>query len=172
MVDVLLISQPCFDMPQLLAITSRMLGYSPAHAADAAGLTGAQHLLSCLAAFRDKDAKAGVKVAKDVHNLLHYGFLIASDDYEMPLILEILNGMPFAYTSTRVRGVQAIITVGTFNYWRLAILRGCRQDQPEPIKQCFGKMFTQFQSIGLADAFGKLTKKYMKDNTFYLEGPR
>jgi hypothetical protein len=172
MPDVLMISKPCFDMPQLLAIASRMLGYSPAHAADAAGLTGLQHLLSCLAAFRDKNVKAGVKSAHDVYFMLQFAFLIAAEEQDMPLVLEIMGGMEFAWTETKIRGVQAVIIVGTFHQYREAILRGCRQDQPEAIKLCFGKMFTQFQGIGLSDAFGKLTKKYTKDNAFYLEGPR
>jgi len=172
MVDVLLISKPCFDMPQLLVIVSNMLGYSPARAADAAGLTGLQHLLSCLAAFRGKDVKAGVKSAHDVYQMLHFAFLIAAEEQDMPLILEIMGGMVFALTETKIREVQAVIIVGTFHQFREAILRGCRQDQPEAIKQCFGKMFTQFQNVGLSDAFGKLTKKNIKDNQFYLEESR
>jgi hypothetical protein len=90
----------------------------------------------------------------------------------MPQILEVLNGMPFALTETKVRGVQALLAVGTFHHWRFSVLRGCRQDQPEFIRVCFDKVYMQFQGLGLADAFGKLTKKTLRDKTFYLEDLR
>ncbi len=172
MPDVLLISKPQFDVSTILALSNEMLGYSPARAADAANLKDQPHLLACLAAFRDKQAPATIRGCRDVYDLLHYGFLIAADDTEMPLILEVLGGMPFALTETRVRGIQALIVVGTLHRWRYAVLRGCRQDQPEAIRFCFDKVFVQFQNIGLSDAFGKLTKKQMPDRTFYLEDQR
>jgi hypothetical protein len=172
MPEVILISKPQFDLSTILALSNEMLGYSPARAADAAGLKDQPHLMACLAAFRDKHATATVRGSRDVYDLLHFGFLFASDMEDMAPILEILGGMPFALTDTRVRGIQAAIVVGTFYHWRLAVLRGCRSDQPDFIRVCFDKVFNLFQGIGLADAFGKLTKKQMPDRTFYLEDQR
>ena len=170
MIDAILISKPQFDLSTILAMSTEMLGYSPARAADAANLNGQPHLLACLAAFRDKLAPATLRGSRDVFELLHYCFLFASDAEEVPLILETLGGMAFALTDTRVRRVQALIVGGTLHQWRYAVLRGCRQDQPKPIRICFDKVFIQFQNIGLAEVFGKLTKKQMADHTFYLEG--
>jgi hypothetical protein len=172
MPDVAIVSQPQYDLPTFLAVTTEMLGYSPARTADASALKGLSHLLSCLACFRDKDTPGHIKACRDVYNLLHFGILIAADEREMPQILEVVGGMPFALTATRIRGIQAILVNGTFHQWRLAVLRGCRQDQPEDVRICFDKVFLQFQNLGLADAFGKTTKKQLPDRTFYLEGPQ
>jgi hypothetical protein len=169
MPDVAIVSQPQYDLPTFLAVATEMLGYSPARTADAANLKGLAHLLSCLACFRNKDTAGHVKACRDVYNLLHFGILIAANAYEMPLILEVLGGTPFALTETRIRGVQAILVSGTLYQWRAAVLRGCRQDQPEAVRVCFDKVFIQFQTLGLADAFGKTTKKQLPDRTFYLE---
>ena len=172
MPDVMLLSKPVFDLPRFLSLYQEMLGYSPARAADTAGLKDQPRLLACLAAFREQHVAANVKACRDVYNLLHYSFVIAADDVEIPLILEILGGMPFALTNTKIRDVQAILAVGTFYTWRNAVLRGCRQDQPDFIRVCFDKVYTQFQTLGLADAFGKLTKKTLRDKTFFLEDQR
>ena len=167
-----IISQPQFDLTTILSLSDEMLGYSPARAADTANLTGQSHLLACLASFRDKDSKPSVKGSKDVYDLLYFGFLVAADEHDMTLILEVVSGMSFALTETRVRGIQAAIMVGTFHRWREAVLRGCRQDQPEYIRICFDKIYIHFQTLGLADAFGRLTKKHLPDRTFFLEGPK
>jgi hypothetical protein len=170
--NVLLIETPHLDLPTFLSLCEQVLGYSPARAADKSNLQGFAHLLACLATFRDKDATPSVKGAKDVYNLLHFGFIIASDDYDMAPILEVLGGMPFALTETKLRGVQAAFITGTLPQWRQAVLRGCRQDQTETIRVCFDKVYLQFQQAGLADAFGKLTKKTLATGTFYLEDMR
>lgn len=169
MPDVALISKPNVDLPRLLSLAEKMLGYSPARAADTANLKDQPHLLACLASFRDPEVPATVKACRDIYDLLHYGFLIAADEEEMLLLLEVLGGMSFAYTLTRIRGVSAIIVVGTFHQWKYAVLRGCRQEQPDFVRVCFDKVYTQFQGLGLSDAFGKLAKKQMRDQSFYLE---
>ncbi len=170
--NAVLISKPQFDMPLLISLCNEILGYSPIRAADNLSLKDQTQLLACLAAFRDKNRAATVKAARDVYNLLYHGFLIVSDEQIMPQILEILGGIPFVFTETKIRGVHAIIAVGTFYFWRNAILRGCRNDQSEEIRACFNSMFLQFQKIGLADAFGKLVKRPMPDKTFLLEDQR
>lgn len=168
--NAILISKPQFDIPTILSLSNEMLGRSPARIADSANLTGLPHLLACLASFRDKDAKPTIRGGKDAFDLLHFGFIIVADEPEMIQILEILGGMPFAVTETRLRGVQTAIVVDTLHRWREAVLRGCRQDQSETIRYCFDKIFIQFQNIGLADVFG--TKKSLPDRTFFIEGPK
>jgi hypothetical protein len=165
MIDVLLISKPAYDLPTFLALANEMLGYSPARAADTAGLSGLPHLMACLAGFRNKDSKN----YQDIYNLLYFVFIIAADEQNMLLIMEILDGMGFALSETRIRGVQALIVGGTLKQWKSAVLRGCRKDQDEEIRACFDKVYLQFQAIGLADVFGK---KHPQGQTFYLEDLR
>lgn len=146
-----------------------MLGYSPSRTADSAGLSGEPHLLACLAAFRNKNCGASVKACSDVYNLLYFSFLIVGDEWEIPLILEILGGMEFAVTDTCIQGVQAIIVSGKFHQWRLAVIRGCNNNQSEAIIECFNKIYLQFKALGLTDAFGNLTKRIIQDGHFSLE---
>jgi hypothetical protein len=170
--NVLLISKPSIELPTFLSLCEEVLGYSPARSADRAGLTGAPHLLACLTAFKDQDATPTVKGGRDVYNLIHFTFVVAADETDMAPILEAMNGMPFALTETRIRGVQVALVTGSLLEWKQAILRGCRQDQPEFIRVCFDKIYLQFQHLGLADAFGRLTKKAQNNGVFYLEDQR
>lgn len=167
--DALLLLVPMMNTPAFLTLATEMLGYSPARAADSAGLKNQSHLLACLAAFRDKKAPANVKASRDVYNLLHYGCLFASDDIDMPAILEVLDGMSFALTDTKVRGVQAAIATGSLRMWKTAVIRGCRADQPEFIRRVYDKIYTQFCNLGLSDVFLVKNKKTLSDQTFTLE---
>jgi hypothetical protein len=167
--DALLLLLPTMNTPSFLTLANEMLGYSPARAADSAGLKNQQHLLACLAAFRNQKLPATVKAAKDVYDLLNYGCLFASDDIDMAVILEVLCGMPFALTETKLRGVQAAIAVGSLRDWRTAIVRGCRQDQPEFVRRVYDKLYTQFCNAGLTDVFAVKSRRTLPDNTFTLE---
>jgi hypothetical protein len=146
-----------------------MLGYSPARAADSAGLKNQQHLIACLAAFRDKHAVPSIKASKDIYDLLHYGCLFAANDIDMLPVLEVLGGMPIAVTDTKIRGVQAAIASGSLREWRTAALRGCRLEQPEFIRRVYDSIYMQFCSVGLTEAFAVKNKKVLSDQTFTLE---
>lgn len=167
--NALLLLMPTMNLPAFLTLATDMLGYSPARAADSAGLKNQQHLIVCLAAFRDKHATPNIKASKDIYALLHYGCLFAADDIDLLPILEVLDGMPIAVTDTKIRGVQAAIVAGSLREWRTAILRGCRIEQPEFIRRVYDSIYTQFCNIGLAEAFAIKTKKTLTDQTFTLE---
>lgn len=157
------------NTPTFLTLATEMLGYSPARAADSAGLKNQAHMLSCLAAFRDKNVPANVKASRDVYNLLHYGCLFAADEVDMPAILEVLDGMSFALTDTKLRGVQAVIATGSLREWKTAVIRGCRVEQPEFIRRVYDKIYTQFCALGLTDVFLVKHKRMLSDQTFTLE---
>lgn len=165
----LLLLVPTMNTPAFLSLSNEMLGYSPGRAADAVGLKNQQHLLACLASFRNKTAGTTVKAAKDMFDLVSYGCLFAADEIDMAYLLETLGGMPFAVVETRVRGVQSAIASGTLREWKTAVMRGCRQDQPQYVRRTFGKIYTQFCTIGLAEAFPVKNKKSLPDQTFSLE---
>lgn len=147
-----------------------MLGYTPARAADAAGLKDVAHLLACYSSFRDKDTAPTVKASFDIYELLSFGCLFAADDRDMGDLLEIAN-LPFALTETRIRGIQAAIVAGNLRQWRVAILRGCRADQPLMVRACYDKLYLCFSDLGLADVFGH-GRKDLGDGTFLLEDSR
>ena len=162
-----IIQIPQLDSPLFLSLCVDMLGYTPARAADAAGLEGVTHLLACYASFRHQDAIPSVRASFDIYELLSFGCLFVADDWDIRDLLEIAN-LPFALTDTRVRGIQAAIVSGNLRQWRAAILRGCRADQPVMLRACYDKLYLCFSDIGLADVFGR-GRKDLGDGTFLLE---
>jgi hypothetical protein len=165
--SIAIVMQPDFKQNLFLAACQKMLGRSPARAADAANLSGIPHLMATLSAFRNKDANPTVKQSKDVIDLLHFGCLIAAEDYDILSILEIV-GMPFIFTDTLARGIQTAIISGTLRQWQTAIMRGCQDNQSTQIRACFDKLYLDFCQLGLTDLFGGV-KKPSPDRTFYLE---
>jgi hypothetical protein len=158
--SAILILQPQLNQGAFLTLCTEMLGKSPARKADAGGLKGIPHLISMLSEFSGNPDS-------DVFNLLQFGCLIASDERDTPLILEVASGMPFALTETILRGIQAIFVSGTLQQWVQAITKGCRRDQPTTVRDCFDKLHTAFCQQGLGSIF-KGIKQELPDHTFYL----
>ncbi len=156
----ILILQPQFNQGIFLTLCKEMLSVSPAHLADAEGLRGHPLLISILKEFSEKPES-------DVYNLLQFGCLIASDERDTPLILEVVSGMQFALTETIVRGVQAIIICGTLQQWISAVIKGCRKEQATSIRYCFDTIYNCFCQQGLGKVFNS-TKHDLVDHTFYL----
>jgi len=158
--SAILILQPQLHQGLYLTLCSEMLGRSPSRSADTAGLSGLPHLLSTIAAF-------GGGAETDAYDLLSFGFLIAADERDIPEILEVASGMPFALTDTILRGTQSVIITGTLRHWILAVSKGCRQDQTTTVRTCYDKIYTNFCQQGLSLAFN-VTKRDLPDHTFYL----
>lgn len=158
--SAVIVLQPQFNQGLFLTLCKEMLGESPSRIADANGLKGLPHLLSVLKEFSG-DAQ------EDVHGLITFGCLLASDERDTPLLLEVMSGMQFALTETIVRGIQAILVTGTLHQWIQAVARGCRQDQTTAVRMCFDKIYVCFCQQGLAALFTG-TKHDLPDHTFYL----
>ncbi len=158
--SALLVMQPQLNQGVFLTVCTDMLGQSPARDADTKGLKGIPHLISTLASF-NKQPEC------DVYELLHFGCLIASDDRDMPEILEVVSGMQFALTETVLRGVQAIIVTGSLAQWVVAVLKGCRKDQTVQVRSCYDTVYLNFCQQGLGHIF-KCVKRDLSDHTFYL----
>ncbi len=158
--SAILIIQPQLNQGVFLTLCTDMLGQSPARKADAAGLKGIPHLISTLAEFNENPES-------DVYDLLHFGCLIASDERDMPAILEAASGMSFALTDTVLRGAQAIIVTGTLRQWMRAVTKGCRKDQTTAVRFCYDKVYMNFCHLGLAQIFTGV-KRDLPDHTFYL----
>lgn len=163
----IIIQQSELDTQTFLAACIEVLGYSPAIPADEQGYKGIEHTLSCLSAFRYRDAKPGVEAASEVYELMSLSCLIIADERDMPDLLEVA-AMPHGLTETQVRGVQVALVSGTLRQWRTAILRGCKQGVERHIRVCYDTIYLQFRSVGLAPMFNR-SQRNMNDNTFLLE---
>ena len=163
----MIIQRSVLDTPVFLGACIEMLGYSPARGPDAQKLEEMAHSLSCLTAFKDRDATPGVKESKGIYELFSIGCLIIADERDMQDILEVA-GLPFIFTETTVRGIQAAVVSGTLQEWRTAILKGCAKTAPQYIRICYDTIYLQFRSIGLEGVFDR-SQRILDDNTFLLE---
>ena len=111
--DAVLVQVPSVDFRTFIGLTHKVMGRSPAAAADASRreLSDAEKFLSCLASLRD--AKAGTGLPPHLLSHVSFSAFIGADDRDMLDILQCCAGMPFVATETTVRGVQIAVVTGT-----------------------------------------------------------
>lgn len=156
----------------MLTIGHQMLGYSLSAKVDASRLeqSDTSRFTSCLAAWRDKDAPAGI-----TPNLLaftHFGILVAAEERDMIDIISCAAGIPFVPTETVARGVMGMIFVGSLAQWRDAVKTGTSPTVEHNVRALYCNVMTLFEKEGLADAWKDFIAKPLHDNTFFLEDKR
>ena len=168
--DAVLIQEPRIDFATFLGLSHKMLGYSPAAAADASRreLTDAERFLSCLAALKDPDAPVALSPKLLAH--VFFSALIAADERDMLDILEAASGMPFVATETLARGVQVAVVTGTLSQWRDAVKSGTATKGST--RACYCKIMVLFERAGLAHVWNDFIKKPTPDRLFLLEDKR
>lgn len=167
---VALIIKPELDLNLFLPLARKLLDYSPAKEADgsAVPLLALAHQLACIAAFKNKKAPATVRHARPYLGLFAVGFIVASDERDMVLILEATRGMECVVTETTQRGVQAAIISGTLAQWQRAIKLACQTSVVLPVRQVFNAMYKQLAEQGLRSIFDGLRISDQPDQTFLL----
>lgn len=172
---VILISLTKMDLERFLPLSRKLLGYSPAKAADGVTvpLQEMAHNLACVAAFKDEKASPYVKETTSHLNLFHAGFLIAAYDRDMVEILE-LTGMPFVLTETLGRDVYAAFICGSLSQWRTAVRLACHPNKltTRCVRYAFNEVYKILCDLGLKDIFNNLQVTEQHDNTFLLEDKR
>jgi hypothetical protein len=160
-------------MGSFLALSNKLLGYSPASKADAASptLKPIPHELACLLGFKDHHASPNLKLTEPFHDMYSFGFLVGADERDLPEILEV-GKMPFVLQDTIMRGVQVALIVGTFRQWQSAIKRACKPDADQMVRLCFDKVYLKLEAEGLLKAFDMGRTHKLPDQTFYLEDQR
>lgn len=169
-VSVALVLRTKLDTDVFLVLADKLLGYSPAARADAVSpqLKPVPHELACLLGFKDNAASPALESTEQFHDFFSFGFLIGSDERDMPAILEAAK-MPFVLQETLIRGIQVAIVVGTFRQWKVAVRRACTPTEDQMVRLCFDKVYLLFEKMGLSKAFEVGRPKQMPDTTFYLE---
>lgn len=167
--DAVLILSPSVDLPRLLSLTHKMLGYSLADAVDA---SRKQHsdddkFLSCLAALRDQQAPAGL--SQDVLSHTSYSFLVAADERDLLDMLSFADGMHFVVQDTVARGVQAAFITGTLSQWREAVIGGMSRNAQPNVRVGFHKIMRLLEERGLAATWRDYITKPLNDSTLLLE---
>ena len=165
--DAVLIQVPSVDFRTFIGLSHKVMGRSPAAAADASRreLCDAEKFLSCLASLRD--AKAGVGLPPHLLSHVSFSAFIGADERDMLEILQLCSGLPFVVVETVVRGVQAAVVTGTLSQWRDAIVSGCSRSIESSVRHCFNKLYGLFTAAGL-NVWGDFQTRQAPDQTFLL----
>lgn len=168
--DAVLINKPSIDFTTFLGLSFEALGYSPSAKADASprNLTDAERFLSCLAAIRDQRSPVGLFPSLLVH--VSFSILVAADSRDMLDILQC-STMPFVVADTLVGSVQIAVITGTLAQWRDAVRAGSDPSVELPVRQCFNRVYSLFETAGL-NVWADLRARNASDQTFYLEDKR
>jgi len=165
--DAVLVQVPSVDFRTFIGLTHKVMGRSPAAAADASRreLSDAEKFLSCLAALRDANAGVGLPP----HLLSHVSFsaFIGADDRDLLDILQCCAGMPFVTANTTIQGVQIAVITGTLAQWRDAVASGCGRSIETSVRHCFNKLYGLFVAAGL-NVWGDFQTRQAQDQTFLL----
>ena len=170
--EVLIIQRPDVDFPAYLAVAMKVLGHSPASAADASShrLTTASRFLSCLAAM--KDTKAEVSLNPKLLAHVMYSVLIVADEPDVLDIMECAGGMPFVTTETIARGVLLTIMSGSLAQWKHAVVAGSTPEMSPGVRYAFNQIQKQFQSESI-NLWMDYRQRQAADNvTFLLDDKR
>jgi len=163
------------DLSQFLPLSRDMLGYSPAKNADGAPipLQELPHQLACIATFKDEQVSPTVQAATLELNMLHAGFLVAADERDMVEILEVA-AMPFTFTLTSARGIDAVVISGSLAQWRDAVKAGCsaKANLSRGALYAFNSIYKILCQRGLKGMFDDLQATAQRDQTFLLEDRR
>ncbi len=161
------------DSGTFLPLSRKVLGYSPASAADSvtSPLKELAHSVACIASFKDKDASPHLSPASPHFSLFHAGFLIAADERDMVEILE-LAGMPYTRTETLSRGIEAAVISGSLTQWRDAVKLSCLpagSSSTRGVRHAFNSVYTILINNGMQSLFEGLRITTLHDRTFLLK---
>jgi len=165
--EILIVQRPDVDFPAYLAIAMKVLGHSPASAADASShrLTTASRFLSCLSAMKNSEAGVGLNPKLLAHVM--YSVLIVADELDVLDVMECTGGMPFVSTETIARGVLLAIMSGSLAQWKLAIVAGSTPEMTPGVRYAFNQIQKQFQSEGI-NLWAGYRQQQAADNVTYL----
>lgn len=144
--EVLIVQRPDVDFPTFLAVAMKVLGHSPASAADASPhrLVTASRFLSCLAAMKDVEAGVGLNPKLLAHVM--YSVLIVADEPDVLDVMECTGGIPFVTTETIARGVLLAVMSGTLAQWKHAVVAGSTPEMSPGVRYVFNQIQQLFQS--------------------------
>jgi len=142
--EAVIISRTGIDFPTFLGVALKVLGHSPASAADSSHkrLSPEMRYLSCLAALRD--ASAGTELNPKLLPHVMVSVFLAADDVDMLDILECTTGMPFVMAETTIRGILAAVITGTLAEWKAAVLAGSSAETPSSVRYAYNKIHGLF----------------------------
>ncbi len=169
--SVAVISEPVIDFTTLIGVAQQALGYSPGAKADQVrrDMPDAERLISCLSAFHDQAAPAGL--TPNLLSHVSFSVLVVADERDIIDILEAASGMAIVTADTVSRGVMIAVLSGTLAQWRDAVKTGSHPAAQYNVRSSFCDIMRQFEERGLS-VWKDHVVKPLPDQTFYLEHKR
>jgi len=168
---VAIIQRPAVDMTTFIGISHKVLGRSPAAAVDACSrkMSDAERFLSCLATFRDPEARVGLQPNLLTH--VTFSLFLVADERDLLDIIDCASGMPVVISETLGRGVMTAVLTGTLGQWRDAVKTGSNPGAEHSIRHCFNQIHGLFVAEGL-NLWSEFHTRSGPEHTFFLEDKR
>lgn len=161
MIAVKLVMFSAFDMNTFLPIARQAVGHGVSARADSEVIGTEAHNMMCVAGLVDGELE-------DVDQLYSAAYMIASDERDMPDIIQTA-GMPHIWVDSQTRGIRVAILAGSIPEWRDAIRRGCSARTAIEVRKVFNRVATDLTQRSLDGILGKTVKRTQSDGTFLLE---
>ena len=171
--EVFLVTRPAVNFRDFLVASDKILGYSPARAADASGrdLSEAEKFLSCLAAFKDQNARVGPAPNPKFLSHLSFSVFVVAEERDMFDVLECCSGMSFVTADTSVTRVLAAVITGTLAQWRDAVAAGLVRDAQPSVRIGFNRIRNLLVDMNL-NVWSDYDTREAPDGTFFMEQKR
>ena len=149
--EVLLVTSPSCNFGDFLNVCQTVLGYAPSRAVDASrrDLSDPEKFMSCLAAFRDKEARVGYATNPNFLSHVSFSVLVVARERDLLDMLERCAGMPFVTAETLDRSVLAAVITGTLAQWRDAVVAGSVPEVELSVRVGFNKLYRLFHGAKL-----------------------
>jgi hypothetical protein len=171
--EALLVTTPAVNFRDFLVASQKLLGHSPASAADASRreLSEPEKFLSCLAAFRDQNARVGPAPNPTFLSHLSFGVFVVAEERDMREVLECCSGMSFVIADTLGTRVLAAIITGTLAQWRDAVVAGLVREAEASVRVGFHRIHNLFYNMNL-NVWSDHDIREAADGTFFMEPRR
>jgi len=169
--SVAVITEPAVDFATLLGVAQQALGYSPGAKADQVRreMSDAERFISCLSAFHDQAAPAGL--TPNLLSHVSFSVLLVADERDLIDMIEAASGMSIVTADSVSRGVMLAVLTGTLAQWRDTVKTGSHPTAQYNVRSACCDIMRQFDERGLS-VWKDLTVKPLNDHTFYLEDRR
>jgi hypothetical protein len=157
---VKLIMFSAFDLSTFLPIARQALGHGVSSKADTEALSDELRNMLCIAGLIEGNVT-------DVEDFYSLSYLIAADERDMPIIIQIAS-MPHIVSDSVVRGLQVAVVAGPLSGWLKAVQKGCSDNVAPEIRKVYNIIYKDLDSRSLCGTL-KVRTRSQDDSTFLLE---
>jgi hypothetical protein len=173
--EITLIAGTAVDWNRFVSTANCALGRSPTKELDNCGLPvgNPSSYVAALAEFARPGSNpvTSIRDSDKVLDHMSFSFLVAVDRDTALAVLKPSPGLA-VLPADSTKGRENLILTGSLRAWRTAVVEGCSPSASQEARAFYNAVWQLFDKMGLREAFGKFTRKDLKDTTFALEAKR